>query len=381
MSKIYSFLLLLISIPALSMERPPNYQAPSSHNIEEDQQNFCELEKELFKIIDEEDGDILDTAIYVANKYRQRSKSIKKTDVNHSVDEIATALLEEKIAPEPKFESLDAKNEPVSKITILYQSMTHHEEKLREILKASTSINDSESIKKVLAAYQKWYPYSPHWISDIHELTFNELTKKFGFHEKLKQMALEYKTAGSLTWLSKQKIACQTIPVEKLNELIIDARMALHNCDEPKTVALIGVLNKTSFKECAREALFKALAANIITINSLKNRADMATKIINRIHILGHAHYNFKESCNQSLMQHALQSGFPNIVSTLEHYGMHNPARPLLPFYRGEKPMNEESIILEKIYAKKDTEPTEVEFTWTDKYSGKKKSKFSKKIS
>ena len=402
MSKIYYFIVLLLAMPVLNgMENHDNYEA--TQWIEETPElNFIRLEQELLKITDEkeqtptlfsldqdsfanmraemldmidedsEQDSILQRAIENARKYCP-IKSKKSHNVR-SANEIAIEILSENYT-EPKINfPIDPKNENVDRVIELYTQILQHGEKLHKILEAVQSMDEVTSVKKVLDEYLKRYPHSPEWNSDLHELTLNRLTQKFGFNETFKQMALQFNTAGALTWLSKQKIACQTIPAEKLNDLVIDARVAFHNCDTPKTLALISLLNKTSFKDSAREALCKALVGAVSTINELKNPKVMEPKVIARIHILGHAGYNLEKSCGPILMQQALKSGFPRIVSLLQQHGVTNPTKPALPFYQPRTTqVNEDVIHLEKMYAKKDTGESLEDYIWKPCPSTKRK--------
>jgi hypothetical protein len=392
MSKFYCILTLLAAMPALAMERPHD---GANTNNESFQLNFSDLEQELIRITDEPQEKNFSPESIDQDPYaRIRATLLDIIDDNESEKNIPEQLVVP--TPKPMPSSYPTKNriqapkeiksentpqkfilqtpEQKKAIADLFYSQFAHiiklEKSLKNAINTAASPKDIESIKQILDADQK--SQSAEWLSDVQENTLDELTAKFGFNDQCMQMALSYRTPGALTWLSKQEKACKTIPLKTLEELLTDARMAFHNCDELKTVALIKLLDNTSFKTQTKEALFRALAANIQTIDSLKNKQEMLEKIINRIHILGHAQYNFKEQ--PVLMKHALASGFPQIASMLEHYGLINPNRPCLPFFVPEKPHTNSSVTLEKIYAKKDTGQRSEEFTWSPKVVATKKS-------
>ena len=391
MSKFYCILALLASVPALGMQRHVSFE-PTYYTDESTDLNFTNLERELIKITDEDETKkpvavqdpyerIRATLLDIIDEDEQEEKVIERP-VAPTAKSTPPSSHSKKTTREPQdrkteitpekfnYQTPEQKRAIVDLFYSQYSHILELQKSLKNAINKASSPKDIESVKQILNADQK--SQSAEWLSDVQENTLDELTAKFGFNDQCMQMALSYRTPGALTWLSKQEKACQTIPVKILEDLLTDTRVAFHNCDELKTVALIQLLNKTSFKNQTKEALFRALAANIQTIDSLKNKQEMLEKIMNRIHILGHAQYNFKEQ--PVLMKHALASGFPRIASMLEQYGLINPNRPCLPFFVAEKPHTNSSVTLEKIYAKKDTGDRSEEFTWSSSVLTPKKS-------
>lgn len=346
MSKRLYFLFLLASMPLLSMESPCNFQTISPESSDSDHElDFYSLKKELHKIIDyeptrlpfakvkevhcpyqkiraqlldviDEDADQQETllnSIEFANRFCVKSPN-KITPTTKTAHELAAVIVAQKHAKDQHF--IDT-----------YLSLGTDEAKFRDMLEATTSLADIEPVKKVLETYQKWYAPSTEWNSDLQEMALAHFSKKFGFHEKLKELALYCNTPGALRWLSKQKIACQTIPFEKLEKMLLEARVAFSDADEPKALALISVLNNTALKDETQNQLCRALSSAIVTVKALKNQAEMEHRIMDRIHILGHAGYDLRKQWGPILMKNALDNNLGSIAKTLELYRVDNPKK------------------------------------------------------